>query len=302
MTAPAMRIGVDIGGTKIEVAALDANGREVLRRRTATPHGSYAAALETLAGFILTAEQELGGPASIGIGLPGALSPRTGLIKNAYATPFNGHPLKRDLEARLAREVRIENDANCFALSETQDGAARGRRLVFGAILGTGAGGGIVMDGRVFGGANAIGGEWGHNPLPWMEAAEFPGPTCYCGRAGCIERFVSGSGLAADHLAVTGDALDAPAIVAHAQAGHAACNATMRRYELRLARAFAHVINLLDPEVIVVGGGMSNVESLYANVPRLWSDYVFSDHVNTELVRAMHGDASGVRGAAGLWD
>jgi len=296
-----LRIGVDIGGTKTEIVALDANGSERLRRRAATPHGGYEQALQGLADLILAAESGLGEAARVGVCLPGAVSARTGLVKNAYATPYNGRPLARDLERLLDREVRAENDANCFALSEAVDGAARGHRLVFGAILGTGAGGGIVLDGRILRGANAIAGEWGHNPLPWMTPEEFPGPRCYCGRAGCIERFVSGPALAADHAAIAGTQLEPAEIAARAEAGDPDCAGSMRRYERRLARALAHVINLLDPDAIVLGGGLSNVGSLYESVPRLWTDFVYSDRVDTSLVRAAHGDTSGVRGAAWLW-
>lgn len=296
-----LRIGVDIGGSKIEIATFGDDGSERLRRRVATPHGDYRTALGALAELIRGTERDLGQSASVGIGLPGAVSPRTRLVKNAYATPFNGQPLKRDLERLLDRELRFENDANCFALSEATDGAARGQGLVFGAILGTGAGGGIVLEGRVLAGANAIGGEWGHNPLPWMTPDEFPGPECYCGRSGCIERFVSGPALAADHARATGQHLEPATIAARAGEGDPGCAATMRCYELRLARALAHVINLLDPDVIVLGGGLSQITSLYANVPRLWTRYVYSDTVDTSLVRAAHGDASGVRGAAWLW-
>jgi fructokinase len=297
-----LRIGVDIGGSKIEIAALGEDGAERLRRRIATPHRGYGAALAELAELVVAAERALGEPARVGIGLPGAISPRTGLVKNAYATPFNGQPLKRDLERLLDRELRFENDANCFALSEATDGAARGQRLVFGAILGTGTGGGIVLEGRILGGANAIGGEWGHNPLPWMAPDEYPGPRCYCGRSGCIERFVSGPALAADHASATGQHLEPAAIAARAADGDRECAQTLQRYERRLARALAHVINLLDPDVIVLGGGLSQIPSLYANVPGLWTQYAYSDTVDTSLVRAAHGDASGVRGAAWLWD
>jgi len=278
-----MRLGVDLGGTKIEIAVLDKKGHAAVRRRTPTPHGTYEQALETLAGLIGAAEREVGARCSIGIGMPGALSPKSGLVMNAYNTPFNGRPLKRDLEARLARELRFANDANCFALSEAADGAARGARVVFGAILGTGAGGGIVVDGRILEGRNAIGGEWGHNPLPWMTRAEHPGPACYCGRAGCIEQFVAGPALARDR----------------AELGE---EAAIERYWDRLARALSHVVNLLDPDVIVIGGGLSSLERLYASVPRLLPRYVYSHDVDTPVVRAAHGDASGVRGAAMLWD
>ncbi|HEY8067585.1 MAG TPA: ROK family protein [Burkholderiales bacterium] len=298
----ALRIGLDIGGTKTELAALDPEGRECLRRRVPTPHGSYEQALAHLAATVLDAESELGERASVGIGLPGAVSRASGLVKSAFATPYNGRPLKRDLERLLARELRFENDANCFALSETADGAACGAGSVFGAILGTGAGGGLVIDGRVVGGANGIGGEWGHNPLPWMEPGEYPGPPCYCGRRGCIEQFVSGPALAADHERSERERLEPAAIAARAAAGNAGCRRSLARLESRLARAFAHVINLLDPEIIVVGGGLSTVARIYANVPKLWGAFIYSDSVATKLLPAAHGDASGVRGAARLWD
>jgi len=297
-----LRIGLDIGGTKTELVALDAAGRECLRRRAATPHGSYESALQGLATMVREAERELGESATVGVGLPGAVSPATGLVKNAYATPYNGKPLKADLEHLLERELRIENDANCFALSEAADGAARGARLVFGAILGTGAGGGIVIDGRVIAGANAIGGEWGHNPLPWMEPAEYPGPDCYCGRNGCIERFVSGPALSTDHEHTEGKRLDPLAIAQRAATGDEACARTLKRLENRLARAFAHVINLIDPDIIVIGGGLSRIDRIFGAVPQAWTQFVYSDSVVTKLVRAAHGDASGVRGAARLWD
>jgi fructokinase len=297
-----LRIGLDIGGTKTELLALDADGGERLRRRVATPHGSYEDALAGLAGMVRTAEGQLGERACIGVGLPGSLSRATGLVKNAYATPYNGKPLKADLERLLDRELRFENDANCMALSEALDGAARSARLVFGAILGTGAGGGIVCDGRVLAGVNGIGGEWGHNPLPWMTSDEFPGPDCYCGRKGCIERFVSGPALAEDHRQVCGARLGSAEIAARAAAGDAACAATLERHASRLARALAHVINLLDPDVVVLAGGLSNHAHLYEAIPRAWTRFVYSDSVVTKLVCAAHGDASGVRGAAQLWD
>ena len=271
-----MRLGVDLGGTKIEVAVLDREGRVALRRRAPTPHGSYGEALQLLAELVREVESEAGERCSVGIGLPGFLS-AAGLVRNAYNTPLNDRPLKRDLEAALARELRFANDANCFALSEAADGAARGARVVFGAILGTGAGGGMVVDGRIPGGHEAIGAEWGHNPLPWMRPEEYPGPACYCGRAGCIEQFVSGAALQRDPVA--------PKL--HAD---------------RLARALAHVVNLLGPDVIVLGGGVSNVESLYSMVPPLIARYVYRKEIETPLRRAAHGDASGVRGAAMLWD
>ena len=296
-----MRLGVDIGGSKIEVLALDANGEARLRQREPTPHVAYGDALEKLAFMILAAERELGERCSVGIGMPGTLR-ADGLVHNAYATPYSGHPLKRDLEALLQREVRFENDANCLALSEACDGAAREFRLVFAAVLGTGAGGGITFDRRILPSPNGIGGEWGHNPLPWMTRDEFPGFACYCGRSGCIERFVSGPGLAASHAAHTGQTIEPAVIHDLAEAGNAAAKASMDRHADQVARALAHVINLLDPEVIVVGGGLSRMATLYRRVPELWSDYVYGGSAVTRLVPAAHGDASGVRGAARLWD
>lgn len=297
-----LRIGLDIGGTKTELAVLDRDGGERLRRRAPTPHGGYEQALVHLAAMVRDAEKDLGERATVGIGLPGTVSPATGLIRNAYATPYNGKPLKADLERLLARELRFENDANCLALSEATDGAARGCRIVFGAILGTGAGGGIVVDGRIIAGANRGAGEWGHNPLPWMTPEEYPGPPCYCGRAGCVERFLSGPALTADHESAEGRRLEPAEVVSGAAAGDAGCERSLARLENRLARALAHVINLLDPEIIVVGGGLSQIERIYALVPRTWGKFVYSDSAATRLVRAAHGDASGVRGAARLWD
>ena len=297
-----LRIGLDIGGTKTELVALDAKGGARLRRRAATPHGGYDEALHDLVELVRDAERELGERATVGIGLPGAVSPATGLVKNAYATPYNGKPLKGDLERLLGRKIQFENDANCFALSEAADGAAREGRIVFGAILGTGAGGGVVIDGRVVAGANGIAGEWGHNPLPWMEPGEYPGPDCYCGRKGCIERFVSGPALSADHGRAEGERLEPAIIAERAAGGDARCMRTLERYVRRLARALAHVINLVDPDIIVVGGGLSRIDRIFDAVPRTWSEFVYSDSVVTKLVRAAHGDASGVRGAARLWD
>lgn len=295
-----LRIGLDIGGTKTELAALEASGRELLRRRAPTPHGDYDAALDRLAAMVLDAERELGARARLGVGVPGLVG-ADGRVRNAFATPYNERPLRQDLARLLAREVRIENDANCFALSEATDGAGRGARLVFGAVLGTGAGAGIVHDGRVLRGANASAGEWGHNPLPWMTPEEYPGPRCSCGRLGCIEQFVSGTALAADHLRRTGEALDAAAVAAGAASGDAGCESTLQRFEDRLARALAHVINLLDPEVIVLGGGVSHIARIYAAVPRAWGRFAFAPRPVTRLVPAAHGDSSGVFGAAGLW-
>ena len=300
--APRHRIGIDLGGTKIEIVALDEAGREALRRRVPTPKADYAATLDAIVALVTDAERALGAAATVGIGTPGSISRATGLLRGANSVCLNGQPIRRDLARLLDRDVRITNDANCFALSEASDGAGAGADVVFGAILGTGVGAGIVVGGRPLDGPNAIAGEWGHNPLPWPRDDERPGPVCFCGHAGCIETFVSGPGIERDHLRVTGARRSSHDIVADAARGDAAAAATMARYEARLARALAHVINLLDPDVIVLGGGMSNVLRLYANVPRLWNEWVFSDRVDTRLVRHAHGDASGVRGAAWLWN
>ena len=296
-----IRIGVDIGGTKIEIAAIDESGEELLRRRAPAPHGSYAEAIEAIAQFVLEAEREVGAHCTVGVGTPGAVSRGSGVLKNAYASALNGMPVRPDLERRLGREVRFANDANCFALSEAIDGAATGARVVFGVILGTGVGGGVVVDGRAIEGANSIAGEWGHNALPWPTPRELPGPRCGCGRDGCIEAFLSGPGLARDHLLATGEARAPADIAACAESDDRGCALTLERYEERLARALASVINLLDPEVIVLGGGLSRIERLVRNVPARWSRHVYSDTVVTRLVKAAHGDASGVRGAARLW-
>ena len=297
-----MRIGIDLGGSKIEAMVLAGDGAVRWRRRVATPAGDYAATLDAMAALVEAAERECGARATLGVATPGALSLATGLVKNANSTCLNGQPLQRDLEARFGREVRIANDANCFALSEAIDGAAQGANVVFGVILGTGVGGGIVVDRHVMAGANAIAGEWGHNPLPKAAGIESPGPRCYCGRNGCVETWLSGPGLAADHARATGERLTAEAIAQRVHAGNADCEATFSRYEERLARALAGVVNILDPDVIVLGGGLSNVARLYANVPARWAPHIFSDEVRTRLVAPLHGDASGVRGAARLWD
>jgi fructokinase len=296
-----MRIGVDLGGTKIEGVVLSDGGALVARRRVATPRGDYEATLAAVARLVLDLEREAGGRGSVGVGMPGAISPATGVVKNANSVWLNGRALAEDLERALPRPLRFANDANCFALSEAKGGAAAGARAVFGVIVGTGVGGGLVIDGRVWTGPNAIAGEWGHNPLPWPAAGEWPGPPCYCGKTGCIETFLSGPGLARDHGQATGEATDAAAIAARAHAGDAAAVATLDRYEDRLARALAAVINVVDPDVIVLGGGMSNVRRLYDGVPRRWTRYVFSDRVDTRLLPPAHGDASGARGAAWLW-
>ena len=289
-----IRIGVDIGGTKIEALTLDPAGREILRKRVPTPRGDYDATISAVKGLVEEIDSSSGVKGSVGIGIPGALSRATGLVKNANSTWLIGRSLKEDLEKALKREIRLENDANCFALSEAVDGAGQGARVVFGVILGTGVGGGIVVDGRVLTGPNAIAGEWGHNPLPLPTEADLPLPPCYCGRFGCIETYLSGPGLARDHQQITGARL-APEEIVSLQ------GESLRRYEERLARALATVINLLDPDVIVLGGGMSNAERLYGEVPRFWGQHVFSDRVATRLARHAHGDSSGVRGAAWLW-
>ena len=296
-----MRIGIDLGGTKIEAAALDREGRVRWRDRVATPRGDYPATIETVAALVEQAETTLGQRGEVGVGMPGAISPATGLVKNANSTWLNGRPLAADLADRLLRPVRLANDANCLALSEARDGAGAAARVVFGVILGTGTGGGITVDGRVLTGPNAIAGEWGHNPLPWPRAGEWPGPPCYCGRTGCIETFLSGPGLARDHREATGQVLEGPRIAAMAAEGDPEAAGTLDRYEERLARALASVINLLDPDVIVLGGGLSRVERLYRAVPPLWAPWVFSDRVDTPIRPPVHGDASGVRGAAWLW-
>jgi len=295
-----VRLGIDLGGTKIEIIALDERGLPRLRRRVPTPAGDYAATLATLSDLVTDAERELGCAATVGIGTPGSVSRATGLLRGCNSVCLNGQPLKRDLETMLRREVRIANDANCFALSEASDGAGKGAEVVFGAILGTGVGAGIVVRGALLDGPNGIAGEWGHNPLPWPRDDERPGAACFCGQSGCIETWISGRGLERDHLAVTGRTASAASIASDAAAGDAAASASLARYEERMARALAHVINVLDPDVIVLGGGMSNVDRLYVNVVRLWGEWVFSDRVDTRLVRHAHGDSSGVRGAAWL--
>ena len=297
-----IRIGIDLGGTKTEVVALDDRRAELLRRREPTPAGDYQAILALIVRLVRETEGEIGKRGSVGIGTPGVLSPATKRLRNSNSTCLNDRPIKEDLERLIGREVRIANDANCFALSEAIDGAARTAAIAFGVILGTGVGGGIAVHGRVLDGVNSIAGEWGHNALPWPESSELPGPQCYCGKKGCIETFLSGPGLARDHEAVAGDKLTADEIARRAAAGDAAATDAMARYENRLARGLASVINVLDPHVIVLGGGLSRIERLYANVPQLWSRWIFSDVVRTKLVPNYHGDSSGVRGAALLWE
>ena len=301
MTDDRIRLGIDLGGTKIEIVALDRSGQELLRRRVATPSHDYRATLDAIAHLVEATERELDARGTVGIGTPGSISRATGLLRGSNSVCLNGKPIRRDLEARLGREVRITNDANCFALSEASDGAGRDGSVVLGVILGTGVGSGVVVRGEVLEGPNAIAGEWGHNPLPWPRDDERPGPPCFCGRSGCIETWLSGPGIERDHRTLTGEPATAKDIATRASAGEPACAATFERYEERLARAIAHVINILDPDVIVLGGGISNVDRLYANVPKQWGAWVFSDRVDTRLVRNVHGDSSGVRGAAWLW-
>ena len=304
----AVRIGIDLGGTKIEGVALDGSA-EVARARIDTPRGDYDATLAAIVDLVANLQQRIplaGSPIPVvGLGIPGTVSSSTGLVKNANSTWLIGRPLQHDLEARLGRPVRIANDANCFAVSEAADGAAAGAAVVFGVIAGTGVGGGIVVNGQLVTGADGIAGEWGHNPLPWPDADDAAWPQCYCGKRGCIETFLSGPAMTADHGRVTGVHMTAREIAAAAERGDAVADATLCRYERRMARALASVINVLDPDVIVLGGGMSNIDRLYANVPRLWREFVFacgtSLQVVTRLLRARHGATSGVRGAAWLW-
>lgn len=297
-----IRIGIDLGGTKTEGIALDAAGEERARLRVPTPRGDYGATVRTIADLVARLESATGSAnATVGIGIPGAISPATGLVKNANSTWLIGKPFDRDLAAALKRPVRVENDANCLAVSEAADGAGAGCGVVFAAILGTGCGAGIVVDARPLGGRNAIGGEWGHNPLPWPTDEERPGPACYCGKTGCLETFVSGPAVAADHRRVTGADLTAEAIAALAERGDAAARATLDRLVERLGRGLAGIVNVLDPDVIVLGGGLSNLEFLYAALPPVIARWAFTDSLDTPIRRAVHGDSSGVRGAAWLW-
>lgn len=297
-----MRIGIDLGGTKTEIIAMDEGHQILLRRRIDTPQEDYQGAIQIIVGLIEGVESELGIQGSVGIATPGAISPATGLIKNANSTCLNGHPFDKDLAAALGREIRIANDADCFALSEAVDGAAANAGTVFGVIIGTGTGGGIVVNGQLLNGPNAIAGEWGHNPLPWPRQDELPGHDCYCGKKGCIETYLSGPGLSRQHQEKFGEQLKAREIVQNARQGNDPAEQSLLQYEDRMARALASIINVIDPHVIVLGGGLSNISRLYSNVPAVWGQYVFSDRVDTRLVQAKHGDSSGVRGAAWLWD
>lgn len=297
-----MRIGIDLGGTKIEAVALGQDGRERFRRRVPTPRHDYRAIVEAIAGLVRAAEAETGEAASVGIGIPGAVSPATGLVKNANTVVLIGQPLDRDIGAALDRPIRVENDANCFVLSEASDGAGQDSQVVFGAILGTGVGAGIVINGRILAGRHLIAGEWGHNPLPWPSVEELTeAPTCYCGRRGCIETWVSGPAFAADFRRRTGRDMPSAEIIMAAEAGDAEAEAAYQAYLGRLARGFAHVVNVLDPDVIILGGGMGNVSRLYADLPDAIRPYVFSDAFTTPIRAPVHGDSSGVRGAAWLW-
>lgn len=296
-----MKIGVDLGGTKIEVIALADDGRERYRQRIPTPRHDYEGTLKAIADLICEVERKCGGTYSVGIATPGAVVPANGLMKNSNSVWLNDKPFKRDIENRLGRCVRIANDANCFALSEATDGAGQDAEVVFGVIVGTGSGAGIVVKGHVLHGPNAIAGEWGHNPLPWSRPEDLPGLRCYCGKQACIETYLSGPGMAAHHHRMTGQMLSAQDIIAAAEQGDEPAEVTLALYEDRMARGLSQVINILDPDVIILGGGMSNLKRLYNNVPKFWTRYVFSDQVRTRLVAARHGDSSGVRGAAWLW-
>ncbi len=297
---PAGTLGIDLGGTKIAALVPGPGGAVLWEDRIPTPRGDYEATIEAIAGLVEAADQATGTTCRVGIGMPGAISPATGLVKNANSTWLNGRPFQRDVERRIGRRVWCANDANCLAVSEAVDGAAAGARVVFGVIVGTGTGGGIAIDGRAVTGANAIAGEWGHNPLPWPTDAERPGPACYCGRHGCLETWLSGPGLAADFERRTGATLNPEAIVARAASGHHDAVAALDAWLHRLARGLATIVNVLDPDVIVVGGGLSEIDAIYTTVPRLWPEWVFSDRVDTRLVAARYGSASGVRGAAWL--
>ena len=302
MTDGLLRLGIDLGGTKIEGCVLAHDGSEAARQRILAPQGNYEDTLSALASLIRDLEKQAGTAVTIGIGMPGSLSPSTGLVRNANSTWLNGRPLRQDLEAALGRPVRMANDANCFALSEATDGAGAGARSVFGIIIGTGCGGGLVFDGRVLEGARGIGGEWGHNPLPWADPDEHPGPTCWCGRTGCMEMWASGTGLSGDYKRRTGDLVSGHEIVARAALGEPAAKTSLDRHASRLARGLAHVVNIADPEIIVLGGGLSKLPHLYEVLPGLAAPYVFSDVPAIVIRPPKWGDASGVRGAAWLWN
>jgi fructokinase len=301
MGKTAIRIGVDLGGTKIEALALDAEGKELLRKRVSTPQGDYKGIVSAIAGLVHGFESKLDAVATVGVGIPGCIPKDTGVVKNANTLCLNGNPLDKDLSAALSREVRVANDANCLAVSESTDGAAAGYRVVFAVIIGTGCGGGVAIDSHVHDGPNGAAGEWGHNPLPWQTTEEYPGPPCYCGQKGCNEVWISGTGFSNDYNRITGRNLTGPEIVAAAEKGEAEALAAFARYEDRLARSLGGLVNLLDPDCIVLGGGMSKNARLYVEVPKLLPKYVFGNSCNTPILPAKHGDSSGVRGAAWLW-
>ncbi len=296
-----MRIGIDLGGTKIEAIALGESGATLVRHRVDTPVGDYEATLDAIAGLVDLVERETQSRGTVGVGSPGAISRRTGLLKNSNSTVLNGKPLDRDLAARLARPIKLENDANCFTLSEAIDGAAAGANVVFGVILGTGVGGGIAVARQVISGPNGIAGEWGHNPLPWARPDELPGATCYCGKTGCIETFLSGPGLSRSYRSFTGETRTGREVAAAFREGDIGAATCLEAYLDRLARGLASIVNVLDPDAIVLGGGLSNIEKLYAELPAMIGTYAFSDSLRTPVLRAAHGDSSGVRGAAWLW-
>jgi fructokinase len=296
-----MRIGIDLGGTKIEALAIDEDGDELARYRVDTPRDDYDATIESMVDLVGRLERETGNTGSVGAGIPGSISRVTGLVKNSNSTWLNGRPFHKDLSLALRREVRVANDANCLAVSEATDGAAAGKHVVYGLILGTGCGGGVAIGGRVHAGPNGVAGEWGHNPLPWLKPDEYPGPSCYCGKRGCLEMWVSGTGIALDHKTVTGRIQTTREIVEERQRGNQEAAATIERFEDRLARGLAHVINMLDPDVIVIGGGVSRVQHIYQELPKRLPRYVFGGEVSTPILPARYGDSSGVRGAAWLW-
>jgi fructokinase len=301
MTNSGMRIGIDLGGTKIEALAIDDQGVELARHRIDTPRDDYDATIVAMVGLVRRLEKQTGRTGTVGAGIPGSISRITGLVKNSNSTWLNGRPLDRDLAAALGREVRLANDANCFAVSEATDGAAAGKHVVFGVILGTGCGGGVAIGARVHAGPNGVAGEWGHNPLPWQRPEEYPGPACYCGKQGCMEMWVSGTGIALDYRTVTGRARTTQDIVSEFEAGELEATAAIHRFEDRLARGLAQVINILDPDVIVIGGGVSKVEDIYREIPKKLPAYVFGGEASTPVLPAVFGDSSGVRGAAWLW-
>jgi len=301
MTESGMRIGIDLGGTKIEALAIDDRGKELARHRVDTPRDDYEATIKAMVALVRRMEAETGKTGTVGAGIPGTISRVTGRVKNANSTWLNGQPFHTDLNAALGREVRVANDANCLAVSEATDGAAAGVRFVYGVILGTGCGGGVALEGCVHDGPNGVAGEWGHNPLPWPKPEESPGPACYCGKRGCMEMWVSGTGIARDYKNITGTAKTTREIVADFTAGDRVASETIERFEDRLARGLSNVINSLDPDVIVVGGGVSRLEHIYGALPKLLPQYVFGGEVSTPIVQAKYGDSSGVRGAAWLW-